>query len=55
MTEHAFAVLAAAKHSDLLSIYIYIGSSMNTSQWYQAININDNRLHLIEVFREAVL
>lgn len=42
----------------LFSIFEYIGSSMNASQWYrlyQAINNNDNRLHLIEVFREAVL
>lgn len=58
MTEHMFAVAAAGKHSDLLSIFEYIGSSVNASQWYrlyQAINNNDNRLHLIEVFREAVL
>lgn len=58
VTEHMFAVVAAAKHSGLSSIFEYIGSSMNASRWhkrYQAINNNDNRLHLIEVFREAVL
>ncbi len=55
VTEHVFA---AGKHSDPLSIFEYIGSSMNASQWcrlHRAINNNDNRLHLIEVFREAVL
>lgn len=53
-----FAVMAAAKLSGLWSTFECIGSSMNGSlghKLYQAINNDDNRLHLIEVFREAVL
>lgn len=55
VAEHMFEVVAAGKHSLLFEC---IGLSMNASQWYrlyQAINTNDNRLHLIEVFREAML
>lgn len=58
VTEHMFTGVADGKHSDLLSIFEYIGSSMNAFQryrLYQAINNNGNRLHFIEVFREAVL
>lgn len=58
VTKHIFAVIAAGKLSGLSSTFEWIGSSMNVSlglKLYQAINNDDNRLHLIEVFREAVL
>lgn len=58
MTEHMVAVGTAAEHSGLSSIFESIVTSMNASQWcklHQAINNNDNRLHLIEVFSEVLL
>lgn len=45
-------------HSYFKYIWVYRGSSASASRRYRphrAINNNDNRLHLIEVFRKAVL